>query len=88
MNQSLTGRQTTRWKAVMTYSVGADELLLPDWGFYLTLEFYMLGAEMADAVGLGNGREWFRLGGYNRRCGVLTLCFVVLSLIGRPITAL
>ena len=57
MNQSLTGRQTTRWKAVMTYSVGADELLLPDWGFYLTLEFYILGAEMADAVGLGNGRE-------------------------------
>ena len=57
MNQSLTGRQTTRWKGVMTYSAGADELLLPDWGFHLTLEQETLGAEMADAVGLGNGRE-------------------------------
>ncbi len=57
MNQILIGRQTTRLKGVMTYSAGADELLLPDWGFHLTLEQETLGAEMADAVGLGNGRE-------------------------------
>ncbi len=72
----------------MTYSAGADELLLPDWGFHLTLEQKTLGAEMADAVGIGNGQEWFRLGGYNRRCGVLTLFLVVLFLIGRAVNAL